>query len=101
MYAFLDRIDADAFEAIAAQAYIEMAKAGYASVAEFHYVHHDPGQALWRSGGARMAHRGRGKGRGIGPHVAAGVLRACRIRRHAHRRAAALRAYDVHVYAPV
>jgi formimidoylglutamate deiminase len=42
MYAFLDRIDADAFEAIAAQAYIEMAKAGYASVAEFHYVHHDP-----------------------------------------------------------
>ena len=42
MYAFLDRVDADAFEAIAAQAYIEMAKAGYASVAEFHYVHHDP-----------------------------------------------------------
>ena len=42
MYAFLDRIDAEAFEAIAAQAYIEMAKAGYASVAEFHYVHHDP-----------------------------------------------------------
>ena len=28
MYAFLDRIDAEAFEAIAAQAYIEMAKAG-------------------------------------------------------------------------
>jgi len=42
MYAFLDRVDADAFEAIAAQAYVEMAKAGYASVAEFHYVHHDP-----------------------------------------------------------
>ena len=42
MYAFLDRIDADAFETIAAQAYIEMAKSGYASVAEFHYVHHDP-----------------------------------------------------------
>jgi len=42
MYAFLDRIDADAFEAIAAQAYIEMLKAGYTSVAEFHYVHHDP-----------------------------------------------------------
>ncbi|HET9045753.1 MAG TPA: formimidoylglutamate deiminase, partial [Casimicrobiaceae bacterium] len=42
MYAFLDRIDADAFEAIAAQAYVEMAKAGYATVAEFHYVHHDP-----------------------------------------------------------
>ena len=42
MYAFLDRIDADAFEAIAAQAYVEMAKAGYVTVAEFHYVHHDP-----------------------------------------------------------
>ena len=42
MYAFLDRVDADAFEAIAAQAYVEMAKSGYAAVAEFHYVHHDP-----------------------------------------------------------
>ena len=42
MYAFLDRVDADAFEAIAAQAYVEMLKAGYTSVAEFHYVHHDP-----------------------------------------------------------
>ncbi len=42
MYAFLDRVDADAFEAIAAQAFVEMARSGYASVAEFHYVHHDP-----------------------------------------------------------
>ena len=42
MYAAVDHFDADAFEAIAAQAYVEMAKAGYASVAEFHYVHHDP-----------------------------------------------------------
>jgi formimidoylglutamate deiminase len=56
MYAFLDRLDADAFEAIAAQAYVEMAKAGYASVAEFHYVHHDasgkpyadPAELAWR-----------------------------------------------------
>ena len=43
MYAFLDRVDADAFAAIAAQAYVEMLKAGYTRVAEFHYVHHDPG----------------------------------------------------------
>ena len=43
MYEFLDRVDAEAFEAIAAQAYIEMAKAGYSAVAEFHYVHHDAG----------------------------------------------------------
>ena len=42
MYAFLDRVDPDAFEAIAAQAYVEMVKAGYSAVAEFHYVHHDP-----------------------------------------------------------
>ena len=42
MYASLRRIDAEAIEAIAAQAYVEMVKAGYATVAEFHYVHHDP-----------------------------------------------------------
>ncbi len=56
MYAFLDRVDADAFEAIAAQAYVEMAKAGYATVGEFHYVHHDttgkpykdPAELAWR-----------------------------------------------------
>jgi formimidoylglutamate deiminase len=42
MYSFLDRLDADAFAAIVAQAYIEMLKAGYTRVAEFHYVHHDP-----------------------------------------------------------
>jgi formimidoylglutamate deiminase len=42
MYAFVDRMEADAFEAIARQAYVEMLKAGYTSVAEFHYLHHDP-----------------------------------------------------------
>jgi formimidoylglutamate deiminase len=42
MYAFLDRVDPDGFEAIAAQCYVEMVKAGYTAVAEFHYVHHDP-----------------------------------------------------------
>ena len=42
MYAFLERVDADVLEAVTAQAYVEMAKAGYATVAEFHYVHHDP-----------------------------------------------------------
>jgi formimidoylglutamate deiminase len=56
MYAFLEQVDADAFEAIAAQAYVEMAKAGYTAVAEFHYVHHDaagkpysdPAELAWR-----------------------------------------------------
>lgn len=42
MYAFLERVDADAFQAIATQAYVEMLRAGYTAVAEFHYVHHDP-----------------------------------------------------------
>jgi len=42
MYAFVERVDADAFAAIAAQAYVEMLAAGYTRVAEFHYVHHDP-----------------------------------------------------------
>jgi formimidoylglutamate deiminase len=42
MYAFLERLDPDGMEAIAAQVYVEMAKAGYGAVAEFHYVHHDP-----------------------------------------------------------
>jgi len=56
MYAFLDRVDADAFEAIAAQAYVEMLKAGYTAVAEFHYVHHDP--QGWSYGNpAELAHR--------------------------------------------
>jgi formimidoylglutamate deiminase len=56
MYAFLDRVDADAFEAITAQAYVEMLKAGYTSVAEFHYVHHD--QRGWAySDPAELAHR--------------------------------------------
>jgi formimidoylglutamate deiminase len=42
MYAFVRSVDSDVFGAIAAQTYLEMAKAGYATVGEFHYVHHDP-----------------------------------------------------------
>ena len=56
MYAFLDRVDPDAFEAIATQAYIEMLKAGYTAVAEFHYVHHDP-RGWAYSNPAELAHR--------------------------------------------
>ncbi len=40
MYAFVDRMDPNTFAAIVAQAYVEMVKAGYTTVAEFHYVHH-------------------------------------------------------------
>ena len=42
MYRFLDRIGPDDQEAIAAQLYLEMLKAGYTTVGEFHYLHRDP-----------------------------------------------------------
>lgn len=41
MYRFLTRFSPEDCEAIATQLYIEMLKAGYTSVAEFHYLHHD------------------------------------------------------------
>lgn len=43
MYRFLDRLTPDHVEAIAALVYLEMQEAGYSSVGEFHYVHHQPG----------------------------------------------------------
>ncbi|WP_282120377.1 formimidoylglutamate deiminase [Ruegeria atlantica] len=43
MYRFLDRLTPDHVEAIAALVYLEMQEAGYASVGEFHYIHHQPG----------------------------------------------------------
>ncbi len=42
MYAFAGRIDPDDLRAIAAQLYVEMLKAGYTQVCEFHYLHHQP-----------------------------------------------------------
>jgi formimidoylglutamate deiminase len=42
MYRFLDRLTPDDVEAIAAFAMVEMAEAGFAAVAEFHYLHHAP-----------------------------------------------------------
>ncbi|WP_350335387.1 formimidoylglutamate deiminase [Coralliovum pocilloporae] len=43
MYRFLDHLTPEQFEAIAAMVFMEMQEAGYASVGEFHYVHHQPG----------------------------------------------------------
>ncbi|WP_170384097.1 formimidoylglutamate deiminase [Ruegeria atlantica] len=43
MYRFLDHLTPEHFEAIAAMVFMEMQEAGYASVGEFHYVHHQPG----------------------------------------------------------
>ena len=42
MYAFAGRVDPDSLRAIAAQVYVEMLKAGYTQVCEFHYLHHGP-----------------------------------------------------------
>ena len=41
MYRFLDRMDPEDMQAIAAQAYVEMLESGFTRVGEFHYVHHD------------------------------------------------------------
>ena len=46
MYRLVGKISPEQLEVIARQLYIEMLKAGYTSVAEFHYVHHNTqGQA--------------------------------------------------------
>src|SRR5438105_7391254 len=42
MYRFVERLTPDDLEAIAALAYMEMLAAGFTSVAEFHYLHHQP-----------------------------------------------------------
>jgi formimidoylglutamate deiminase len=41
MYRFAAAITPEQFEAIATGLYVEMLEAGYTSVCEFHYVHHD------------------------------------------------------------
>ena len=43
MYRFLDRLSPQDVESVAAMVMLEMAEAGYAAVAEFHYLHHAPG----------------------------------------------------------
>ena len=42
MYELAGRVSAEALTAIARQAYCEMLRSGYTSVAEFHYLHSDP-----------------------------------------------------------
>jgi len=45
MYRFAARLTPEDIQAIASQLYGEMLEAGYTAVAEFHYVHHQPGGA--------------------------------------------------------
>jgi|SRR5689334_2213879 formimidoylglutamate deiminase len=42
MYRFALNMNPEEFQAVATQVYIEMAKAGYTAVGEFHYLHHQP-----------------------------------------------------------
>ncbi len=43
MYRFAQNLSPDDIEVIATQAFVEMLETGFCSVAEFHYLHHDPG----------------------------------------------------------
>ncbi len=56
MYRFLEQLSPDDVQAIAAQVMVEMAEAGYAAVAEFHYLHHGLGGVSY-SDRAEMAGR--------------------------------------------
>ena len=42
MYRFVERLDPEGIEAIAALVYAEMLEGGFTHVGEFHYLHHDP-----------------------------------------------------------
>ena len=56
MFRFLDRLGPEEIEAITAFAQMQMLEAGFAAVAEFHYVHHRPGGAPYDNV-AELAHR--------------------------------------------
>jgi formimidoylglutamate deiminase len=49
MFRFLDRLTPDDVQAIAAFVQMEMLEAGFAAVAEFHYLHHAPGGVAYDS----------------------------------------------------
>ena len=55
MYRFLDLLSPEDIEAIAAFAFMEMQEAGFAAVAEFHYLHNQPGGAAYADPGELSA----------------------------------------------
>ena len=68
MYRFLDRLTPDDVEAVAAFAFMEMLECGFASVGEFHYIHHAPGGAPYADRAemsARIAKAARDTGIGL------------------------------------
>lgn len=56
MYRFALQLSPDQIGAIAAQAYVEMLKSGFTTVAEFHYLHNDP-KGLAYDDPAELSHR--------------------------------------------
>lgn len=56
MYSFVERLAPPQVEAIAAHLYVEMLKAGYTGVAEFHYLHNPPDGGRY-SDSAELARR--------------------------------------------
>jgi formimidoylglutamate deiminase len=66
MYRFAARITPDSLAAVAHWLYVEMLKAGYTSVCEFHYVHH-------ASDGRRYANRAELAERVVGAAARAGI----------------------------
>ncbi|HSE74423.1 MAG TPA: formimidoylglutamate deiminase [Dongiaceae bacterium] len=56
MYRLVGRLTPEQVQAIATHLYIEMLKGGYTAVAEFHYLHHQPGGAAYANL-AEMAER--------------------------------------------
>ena len=52
MYRFASRITPEQLHAIASQLYVEMLEAGYTSVCEFHYLHHQPDGKMYADNSA-------------------------------------------------
>jgi len=68
MYRFLDLLTPEEIEAVAAFAFMEMQEAGFAAVAEFHYLHSQPGGAAYADPGelsARIAAAAQDTGIGL------------------------------------
>lgn len=68
MYRFLDRLSPGDVQAVAAQAMVEMAEAGFAAICEFHYLHHPVGGGTYADPAemsARIAEAARETGLGL------------------------------------
>ena len=84
MYRFALMMSPDDVEAVAAQLYVEMLEAGFAAVAEFHYLHHAPdGSPYAAAGGNGRPHPLRGPTCRHRNDAASGILRPFDLRRRA------------------